>query len=56
VQLLIGSPALPLGGIGGLHPKLHIMKKLGPAIGLSTVSTDQRYLEFSEYQSKEELK
>jgi E3 ubiquitin-protein ligase TRIP12 len=57
VQFLTGATALPVGGLGELHPKLTVAKRLGvSARAFPTVSTCQTYLKLPEYASKAELK
>jgi E3 ubiquitin-protein ligase TRIP12 len=56
VQFVTGSRTLPIGGLGGLRPELHVAKKIGEVDGLPTVSTCQTYLKIPEYRTKEELK
>jgi hypothetical protein len=56
VQFVTGSRTLPIGGLGGLRPKIHIARKLDGEEQLPTVSTCQTYLKLPEYRSKEKLK
>lgn len=61
LQWLTGAPKLPIGGFGGLHPQLTVVKRpheapLGPDDYLPSVMTCVNYLKMPLYSSKETMK
>lgn len=61
LQWLTGAPKLPIGGFGGLHPQLTVVKRpheapLGPDDYLPSVMTCVNYLKMPLYSNKETMK
>lgn len=57
VQFVTGCPSLPPGGLGNLHPKLTIVRKVGryEDEGYPSVNTCVHYLKLPEYSSEDIL-